>query len=175
MLINEAGLVRAIKYAYKHGGYTVVTEPDTIHIYTMAWYIRSDRARLPRKATLPRFGGSKYGPDNNEETRTKSGKPYIAKPRRNKRDVWTVSTSGFRGAHFAVFPEKLIEPCILAGCPEGGTVLDPFAGSGTTGAVCKRLGRNFVGVEINPEYEQMARERIAAAPAFAVQLSLAEA
>lgn len=79
---------------------------------------------------------------------------------RNKRDVWTVSTTGFRGAHFAVFPEKLIEPCILAGCPEGGTVLDPFTGSGTTGAVAKKLGRNFVGVEINQEYHEMATQRI---------------
>ena len=79
---------------------------------------------------------------------------------RNKRDVWTVSTTGFRGAHFAVFPEKLIEPCILAGCPEGGTVLDPFTGSGTTGVVAKKLGRNFVGVEINPEYHEMATRRI---------------
>ena len=83
--------------------------------------------------------------------------------RRNKRDVWTVSTNGFRGAHFAVFPEKLIEPCILAGCPEGGTVLDPFAGSGTTGVVAKRLGRDFIGCEINPDYAQMAADRIAAA------------
>ena len=81
---------------------------------------------------------------------------------RNKRDVWTVSTTGFRGAHFAVFPEKLIEPCILAGCPEGGTVLDPFTGSGTTGVVAKRLGRNFVGCEINPDYAKMAADRIAA-------------
>lgn len=79
---------------------------------------------------------------------------------RNKRDVWTVSTTGFRGAHFAVFPEKPIEPCILAGCPEGGTVLDPFTGSGTTGVVAKRLGRNFVGCEINPEYHEMATRRI---------------
>ena len=79
---------------------------------------------------------------------------------RNKRDVWTVSTTGFRGAHFAVFPEKLIEPCILAGCPEGGTVLDPFTGSGTTGVVAKKLGRDFVGVEINPEYHKMALGRI---------------
>lgn len=83
---------------------------------------------------------------------------------RNKRDVWTVSTTGFRGAHFAVFPEKLIEPCILAGCPEGGTVLDPFTGSGTTGVVAKRLGRNFVGCEINPDYAKMAADRIAAEP-----------
>ena len=83
--------------------------------------------------------------------------------RRNKRDVWTVSTNGFRGAHFAVFPEKLIEPCILAGSPLGGTVLDPFAGSGTTGVVAKRLGRDFIGCEINPDYAQMAADRIAAA------------
>lgn len=83
---------------------------------------------------------------------------------RNKRDVWTVCTNGFRGAHFAVFPEKLIEPCILAGCPEGGTVLDPFAGSGTTGVVAKRLGRNFIGCEINPDYAKMAADRIAAEP-----------
>lgn len=83
--------------------------------------------------------------------------------RRNKRDVWTVSTNGFRGAHFAVFPEKLIEPCILAGSPLGGTVLDPFAGSGTTGVVAKRLRRDFIGCEINPDYAQMATDRITAA------------
>lgn len=80
---------------------------------------------------------------------------------RNKRSVWNVSTNGFRGAHFAVFPEKLIEPCILAGCPQGGTVLDPFAGSGTTGVVAVRAGRNFVGCEINADYADMAEKRIA--------------
>lgn len=80
---------------------------------------------------------------------------------RNKRDVWTVSTSSFKGAHFAVFPEKLVEPCILAGCPQGGTVLDPFMGSGTTGAVAKRLGRSFIGIDINPNYCIMAAKRIA--------------
>lgn len=114
------------------------------------------------KAVLPRFGGEKYGADGSEESRTKSGKPYVPTLRRNKRDVWAISTGGFKGAHFAVFPEKLVEPCILAGCPEGGTVLDPFAGSGTTGVVAKRLRRHFVGVEINPEYWQMATDRIAA-------------
>ena len=82
---------------------------------------------------------------------------------RNKRDVWIVGPQPFRGAHFAVYPEKLIEPCILAGCPAGGTVLDPFAGSGTTGVVAKRFGRNFIGIELNPEYRQMAVERITAA------------
>ena len=82
---------------------------------------------------------------------------------RNKRDVWIVGPQPFRGAHFAVFPEKLVEPCILAGCPAGGTVLDPFAGSGTTGMVAKRFGRDFIGIELNPEYRQMAEARIAAA------------
>lgn len=112
---------------------------------------------------MPRFGGSKYGDNTAAESRTKSGKEQFPKSRRNKRDVWSVSTRGFKGAHFAVFPEKLVEPCILAGCPEGGLVLDPFAGSGTTGVVAKRLGRKFLGIEINPEYQSMATKRISEA------------
>ena len=79
---------------------------------------------------------------------------------RNRRSVWTVSTKPFKGAHFAVFPEKLIEPCILAGCPKGGTVLDPFTGSGTTGVVTVKHGRNFIGCELNKEYLDMANARI---------------
>lgn len=79
---------------------------------------------------------------------------------RNKRDVWPVSTTGFRGAHFAVFPEKLIEPCIVAGCPESGIVLDPFMGSGTTGVVAKRLGREFIGIDLNSEYVEISANRI---------------
>ena len=79
---------------------------------------------------------------------------------RNKRDVWPVSTTGFRGAHFAVFPEKLIEPCIVAGCPESGIVLDPFMGSGTTGVVAKRLGREFIGIDLNSEYVEISASRI---------------
>lgn len=78
---------------------------------------------------------------------------------RNKRSVWTVATKPYSGAHFATFPESLIEPCILAGCPEGGTVLDPFLGSGTTGAVAQRLGRKWVGCELNPEYIELAKRR----------------
>lgn len=118
-----------------------------------------ERDGRPMKAALPRFGGNKY-PGHTDGDRRKNGNTYIPTLRRNKRDVWVVSTSRFRGAHFAVFPEKLIEPCILAGCPEGGTVLDPFTGSGTTGVVAKRLGRNFIGIEINPQYVHLARERI---------------
>lgn len=80
--------------------------------------------------------------------------------KRNKRDVWNISTKPFKGAHFAVMPEALVEPCILAGSREGDLVLDPFAGSGTVGVVAKRYNRDFIGVELNPEYAQIARERI---------------
>jgi site-specific DNA-methyltransferase (adenine-specific) len=81
---------------------------------------------------------------------------------RNKRSVWTVTTRPFRGAHFATFPPALIEPCILAGCPEGGTVLDPFFGAGTTGLVAQRHNRKWIGCELNPEYAAIAQTRIEA-------------
>lgn len=80
--------------------------------------------------------------------------------KRNKRSVWSVATQAVSEAHFATFPEKLIEPCILAGCPEGGIVLDPFSGSGTTAMVCKNLGRRFIGCELNPDYLEISRKRI---------------
>lgn len=79
---------------------------------------------------------------------------------RNRRSVWTVPTKPFKGAHFAVFPPDLIEPCVLAGCPEGGTILDPFGGAGTTGLVAEKHGRNAILCELNPEYAEMAAERI---------------
>jgi DNA modification methylase len=80
--------------------------------------------------------------------------------KRNRRSVWTVTTKPYSGAHFAVMPPDLVEPCIKAGCPEGGTVLDPFAGSGTTLAVAAELGRNAIGCELNPEYIALAERRI---------------
>ena len=80
---------------------------------------------------------------------------------RNKRDVWAVSTNSYRfDGHFAMYPEKLIEPCILAGSPVGGVVIDPFLGSGTTAAAAKRLGRRFVGIDINPKYCEAAQARV---------------
>ena len=79
---------------------------------------------------------------------------------RNKRSVWTVTTKPFKGAHFATFPPDLIEPCILAGCPEGGTVLDPFGGAGTTGLVASSHNRNSILCELNPKYAQLALDRI---------------
>jgi len=79
----------------------------------------------------------------------------------NKRSVWTVATKPYAGAHFAVFPEELIEPCILAGAPVGGIVLDPFMGSGTTAQVAQNLGRQYIGCELNPDYCQLQNIRTA--------------
>lgn len=112
------------------------------------------------KDALPRFGGIKYGGCMREEARTKSGNLYIPTLRRNKRDVWSVSTAHFKGAHFATFPEELVRPCILAGSEPGDIVLDPFAGSGTTGVVAVQEGRDFIGIDLNPEYVKMAETRI---------------
>lgn len=78
---------------------------------------------------------------------------------RNKRTVWSVPLGKNRDAHFAVFPEKLIEPCILAGSPSDGLVLDPFVGTGTVTAVAKRLGRCYLGIDLNPKYIEIATER----------------
>jgi len=80
--------------------------------------------------------------------------------KRNKRSVWTVTTKPFKGAHFATFPPDLIEPCVLAGCPEGGVVLDPFGGSATTGIVANKHNRNAVMCELNPDYIEIAKQRI---------------
>ena len=79
----------------------------------------------------------------------------------NKRSVWTVTTKPYEGAHFAVFPTDLIEPCILAGAPVGGVVLDPFMGSGTTAQVAQSLGRQYLGCELNPEYAPLQKKRLA--------------
>jgi DNA modification methylase len=79
--------------------------------------------------------------------------------KRTKRSVWTVCTQPYSGAHFATFPPALIRPCILAGCPQGGTVLDPFGGSGTTGAVSEEEGRNSLLIELNPEYVKLQKKR----------------
>jgi DNA modification methylase len=87
---------------------------------------------------------------------------------RNKRSVWTVATQPFKEAHFATFPPDLIEPCIKAGCPVGGTVLDPFGGAGTTGLVADRHQRDAILIELNPAYADMAHRRIVGdAPLFA--------
>jgi DNA modification methylase len=88
----------------------------------------------------------------------------------NKRSVWTIATKPFKGAHFATFPPSLITPCILAGCPEGGIVLDPFFGSGTTGEVAAKLMRKWIGIELNPKYIEIAERRTAQTTLSEVQL-----
>jgi len=75
--------------------------------------------------------------------------------------VWTIGTKPFTGAHFAVYPEELCVTPILAGCPKGGIVLDPFMGSGTTAVVARKLGRSFMGIELNPKYIALAEKRLA--------------
>jgi DNA modification methylase len=95
-----------------------------------------------------------------KEPSAKSGNTYVDSGTRNRRSVWTINTKPFKGAHFAVMPEALVEPCVLAGSKVGDLVLDPFAGSGTVGVVALRNGRDFVGVELNPDYAQLANDRI---------------
>lgn len=110
---------------------------------------------------------SEYQASDSEEHRTKAGLLKVAdKPWewRNKRSVWRVPTKPFKGAHFATFPPNLVKPCILAGCPVGGVVLDPFGGSGTTGRVAIDLGRNAILCELNPDYISMIEERCSAPP-----------
>lgn len=110
-----------------------------------------------------RSEGSKYGVFSGDQSINGSdyGERMRGQKLRNKRDIWHISTNSYRmDGHFAMFPEKLVEPCILAGSQEGGIVLDPFFGSGTTGAVAKRLGRRFIGIDLNPDYCRMAQQRI---------------
>lgn len=98
---------------------------------------------------------------NNTPGRTKmAGLTTNHYEKKNKRSVWTVTTKPYSGAHFAVFPSDLIEPCILAGAPVGGIVLDPFMGSGTTAQVAQNLGRQYLGCELNKEYEKLQNERL---------------
>jgi site-specific DNA-methyltransferase (adenine-specific) len=107
---------------------------------------------------------SVYGPTNKSGKTTKgkyamSHNGAFNKIGKNIRTVWSLTTIPYKDAHFAVFPEKLVEPCIKAGCPENGIVLDPFAGSGTVGVVALKHNRNFIGIELNPEYCKIARKR----------------
>jgi DNA modification methylase len=121
-----------------------------------------DAAAIAEPAVSERGRGS--GNTRSESlSRDVRGQPYPwtdVGGMRNKRDVWPLSSQPFPQAHFATFPPALVEPCILAGCPADGIVLDPFAGAGTTGLVALRRGRSFVGIELNPKYAEMARRRI---------------
>ena len=107
-----------------------------------------------------------------EVERTTQGNDINEKGTRNKRDVWSVATAQFREAHYATFPPELIRPCILAGCPRGGLVIDPFFGSGTTGVVALQEERDFVGIELNPAYGEMADRRIGDVLEQGIQLKM---
>ena len=130
-------LSKSQKYYYDNEAIKEQANPDTT--------VRDrDNTRLNNTPGRTRMGGLKI---NDYETR-------------NKRSVWTVATKPFSEAHFATFPEELISPCVLAGCPECGLVLDPFMGAGTTAYVSKKLNRQYIGAELNQEYIDIANKRI---------------
>lgn len=119
--------------------------------------------RGSRGALTENSGRRKKQDDLGKRTYTGFNERYFSKPpvtMRNKRSVWHINTKPFKDAHFAVFPEDLVMPCVLAGCPEDGVVLDPFFGSGTSGVVAKKLGRKFIGIELNPAYCDIALKRL---------------
>ena len=129
------------------------------------YYYDAEAVKEPagEKGNANSFRGGAYCNGNiNNNTMGKrivTGNSKSLSGRRNKRSVWLVSTHSYKGAHFATFPPKLIETCILAGCPKGGTVLDPFNGSGTTGAVALQFNRKYIGIELNPEYLELTKKR----------------
>ena len=126
---------------------------------------KSARYFYDHEAVSEEFAGPKYegsatnGAIKNGDRADKGRTIGMTTDRRNKRSVWTVATTPYKGAHFATFPPKLIEPCILAGSRPGDIVFDPFMGSGTTGQVAQALGRNWLGCELNPAYSPLQNER----------------
>jgi DNA modification methylase len=129
------------------------------------WYdaeaVKEDAA--PESAARYKAGFSSYSGGSLEtggQTRGENNAAVEWTGNRNKRSVWTVTTKPYSGAHFATFPQDLIEPCIKAGCPPNGIVLDPFMGAGTTAVVARKLGRNYIGMELNQEYINIAEQRI---------------
>jgi DNA modification methylase len=121
-----------------------------------------EKAKTP--PTVRDKAGEGYHADYAKGDRFSSGeRVWGADGKKNKRSVWTVATKPYSGAHFATFPPDLIEPCILAGSPVGGVVLDPFMGSGTTAQVALQLQRQYLGCELNPDYKVLQEKRIALA------------
>lgn len=132
---------------------------------TDVWYRQELRngkeydVKKPYKNNIPYAASKAQNPSDSKRRILESMKKNQG---RNKRCVWSINTKPFKDAHFATFHENLIEPMIKAGCPVNGLVLDPFTGSGTTGVACKKLNREFIGIELNPEYIEIAEKRIAA-------------
>ena len=141
------------------------------------FFTKAERYFFNRQVEKSLFPGGKEGhkrPGSKGERLKRSVNPtYFARniitgEFRNKRCVWEIPTVPGEDDHFAIFPEKLVEIPIMAGCPEGGTVLDPLCGTGTTGIVCERLRRSFLGIELNPAYVEIAKRRIRDARAMAM-------
>jgi DNA modification methylase len=128
------------------------------------YYFNSEAIKEPvaesTKSRLSQDVESQAGSDRVPGKLNGMMKAVGATDKRNKRSVWTVTTKPFKGAHFATYPQALITPCILAGCPEDGFVLDPFMGAGTTAVAALKHNRSYVGCELNPEYLAIAEQRI---------------
>ena len=134
-------LSKSPKYYYN---YEAIKEP------AKNWGTRDRSNGKYTSGNVPISGGAHTG---------LKGKGWEKHPTKNKRSVWSIATKPYKGAHFAVFPPDLITPCILAGSKEGDIILDPFLGSGTTAEVAQRLGRKWIGIEINPEYSALQEKR----------------
>ena len=136
------------------------------YIFLMAksqkYYYDADAIKEDAKTDPHSSGWATSMSDRNDRQvdNESNGREWAGDGKANKRDVWTVNTKPYSEAHFATFPEKLIVDMVKAGCPEGGVILDPFFGAGTTGLVARKLNRNYVGIELNPKYIQIADKRI---------------
>ena len=136
------------------------------------YFYDADAIAEPCKYPGGSWGATKKLDDPNYRSFYGEGRRWAGGPTRNRRTAWGVPTEPFKGAHFATMPIALIEPCILAGCPPDGTIIDPFVGSGSVGVAALRHGRNFIGIDLNPEYCEMAVDRITGdAPLFNTDLS----
>lgn len=161
---------------------SVTDRPTKAHEYlfllakSAKYFYDADAVREPisevsrARINQPNFANQKGGPKDYGTTGTNTNRSmrktienFAKNPERgrNRRTVWEVATKPYTGAHFAVMPSKLVEPCVLAGSADGDTVIDPFTGSGTVAEVALKHGRNFIGCELNPEYIKLAQERIA--------------
>jgi DNA modification methylase len=153
-------LSKSERYYYDAGA---ISEPSQVESYKR----RGSSQYQPSGIHAPHTGlhksgnkSRKYGDERGSPNTHLAGSAPWEGATRNKRSVWTVNIQPYPEAHFATYPEKLIEPCILAGSRPGDIVLDPFIGSGTTGAVALRLNRQYLGIELKPEYIRLANERI---------------
>jgi DNA modification methylase len=164
-------LSKSERYYFDQGAIAEHVAESTVHRLAQDVGGQAGSWRVPGKASGPMKAVSRRnsfarttkdsaGEHGQKPQFREDREPIAYEGRRNKRSVWTVATRPYSGAHFAVFPPELIEPCILAGAPGGGVVLDPFFGSGTTGQVAQQLGRQWIGCELNPAYRGLQDERL---------------